>query len=194
MAQTFGIRAGINSANQSIKYDEEPEDALDLKSVLKFHVGVIAELPIAGDLSLETGLIYHGTGSKIDESFLGFNIKSQTNINYIQLPISLKYRADLGSVSIFAHAGPYVAFALNGNVTAEVLGNEESEDIEFGDGDLETNRLDYGLNVGAGVGFGPIDLGLNYGLGLANLSNSDDGSLTNRILSVSVTYRFGLSD
>ncbi len=191
MAQTFGIRAGINSANQNIKYDEDPiENTFDNKFILKFHAGVIADLPIVDDLSIETGLIYYGTGTKIDESFMGNAIKNQTNINFIQLPISLKYRANMGAASIFVHAGPYTAFALTGNFTSEVAGEEITQDVKFGDGDLHTNRLDYGMNIGAGVGFGPLDLGINYGFGIANLGNMDDRTITNRILSLSLTYRF----
>lgn len=189
MAQTFGIRAGINSATHGVSFDDDPLEGydFDFKSVLKFHVGAVVELPVAGDLSIETGLIYHGTGAKIDESAF----KNQININYIQLPLSLKYRADLGTLSLFIHAGPYAAYALDGNGSTEILGVSTEEDIDFGDGAGEYNRLDFGLNGGAGIGFGPLDLGVNYGYGLADLVNLNGVRVSNQVLSVSLTYRFG---
>jgi hypothetical protein len=47
--------------------------------------------------------------------------------------------------------------------------------------------------MGARVEINSILIGANYGLGLANISNyaSDGSSVHNRVLSISVGYKFG---
>lgn len=70
----------------------------------------------------------------------------------------------------------------------------EEEDIKWGsDYESDFKRLDFGLTMGAGVEINSIQIGLTYGLGLANISPStDNGSkINNRVLGLSVGYKFG---
>lgn len=191
MAQSFGLRVGVNSTNIGVAFDEDPmtEDEFDYDAVLRFQVGFVAEVPLAGPIGIETGVIYNGYGAKND--FLG---ETDLRLDYIQVPLLLKLRAELGGVSLFLHGGPYASIAIGGQSKTEVLGTTTTDDVEFGDGLDEFSRLDFGLLVGGGVGLGPIDLGVNYGYGLANISNFDDFRLANRLLSLTLTYRFGAAE
>ena len=69
----------------------------------------------------------------------------------------------------------------------------DTESVEWGsDDDSDLKRLDFGVVIGAGVQIESILVGLNYGLGLANVgTTSDDGYKENhRVLSLTVGYKF----
>ncbi len=53
-------------------------------------------------------------------------------------------------------------------------------------------RMDFGINVGAGIELGSIGIGVQYGVGLNRLSTMgiDDENNRNRVLSLSVSYKF----
>ncbi len=187
MAQSVGLRVGVNSTNIGVAFDEDPatEDEFDFDAAIRFQVGLVAEIPLAGPVGIETGVIYNGYGAK------GGNlIEGDLRLDYIQIPLTLKLRADIGELSLFVHGGPYAALAFGGKDETTFFGISTEDEVNFGDGIDEYNRLDFGLLVGGGVGFGPIDLGVNYGYGLANIRNLDDIRLANRLLSLTLTYRF----
>ena len=172
-------------------FDENPttEDEFDFDAVLRFQVGFVAEIPLAGPIGIETGVIYNGYGAKND-----FLVDTDVRLDYIQVPLLLKLRAEVGELSLFLHGGPYASLAIGGKTTTEILGTTTTDDIEFGDGTDEYSRLDFGLLVGGGLGFGPVDVGVNYGYGLANIRNWNDTRVANRLLSLTLTYRFGATD
>jgi outer membrane protein W len=198
-AQTFGVKGGLNLANWLVKDDVDTYSD-DFKMALGLNLGVTAEFPINDMLSFETGLMFNTKGFAMKESmdFFGetMEIKSKTTLNYIDIPLTVKATFAAGSSNIFALAGPYVGIGLSGKTKATVTYGGESEtdteDMEFGSEDDQMKRLDYGLIIGAGVDFGTISVGASYGLGLGNLvNNPEDGSkVNNRVISISVGYKF----
>ena len=73
--------------------------------------------------------------------------------------------------------------------------DSEEEDVEWGSDEEndDLKRLDFGLTMGAGVEISSIQIGLTYGLGLANISSYNDNGnkINNRVLGISVGYKFG---
>lgn len=187
-SQSIGLRVGVNSTNFGVAFDDDitSEDEFAFDAVIRFQAGLVAEFPIAGPVGIETGLFYTGHGAKND--FLGTSY--ETRLDYLQLPLLLKLRGEVGQISLFLHAGPYASFAISGVNKFEIAGVGTTEDIDFGDKDGEYSRLDFGLLVGGGIGFGPIDVGLNYGYGLAKILNADNVRVGNRALSLTLSYRF----
>lgn len=94
---------------------------------------------------------------------------------------------------------PYVGMGLFGMYKTEDTFDGEtetdSETIDWGSvkGESDFKRLDYGLTMGAGVEINVIQIGLTYNLGLANISPySDKGyKRNNRVLALSLGYKFG---
>lgn len=197
-SQTFGIRAGVNYANH--KFSNITEEESDyLKPLLAYHFGVVGDFNLSGNLSLEASLLYSGLGSKflLEEGEDFFD--SKTSLNYLKLPVLLKYRFGSESFSFFVNAGPYIAYGLNGKVAtkSKIFGIEfdETDKIDFKEDEI--NRLDYGILAGVGVGFGSFDVGLNYGLGLNTLYDiydengvKTDDTVKNSFFSLSLTYKF----
>ncbi len=196
-AQTFGLRAGVNFANMLVK-DEDETYSEDFKMNPGFHIGPTAEFPINDIFSFETGLIASTKGFKIDESESGFDYKLKANLIYLDIPLTAKASYDVNFGKIYGAVGPYLGMGLIGKYKSEMsFGGEtetDTEDVEWGSGeDADLKRLDYGLTVGAGVEINGIQVGLSYGLGLANTSPDSEGDYkaSHRVLSVSIGYKFG---
>jgi opacity protein-like surface antigen len=202
-AQTFGVKAGLNLANMHTE-DDSGTLSDDFKSQVGFHAGVTAEFPITEMLSFEAGLLASTKGFKQDseETILGTTVsyKASSNLLYVDVPLTLKATFGISDgANLFVQAGPYLGMGLSGKYKTEttVAGQTEKEesDIKWGSNADEDDlkRMDFGLTGGAGVEFNNISVGLSYGLGLANISayTEENAKINNRVLGISVGYKFG---
>lgn len=194
-AQTFGVKAGLNMANQSAKDDNDSYDS-DNKMLLGFNAGVTAEFSVNDAFSVETGLILDSKGFKVEYTDMnGDKQTGKASLMYLDIPINAKYAFDLSGTKLYLAAGPYIGFGLTGKFKGD-----SDVDVKWGsstgdansDGD-DYKRLDFGLNFGAGVEFGAIGVGVQYGLGLSNISPYSDGGYKekNKLFSISLAYKFG---
>lgn len=198
LAQTFGLKAGLNISNMLFEDDDDTYSD-DFDALPGFHAGVAMELPFTNILSLETALQVSTKGFEFMETESGFEVTSKTTPLYIDVPITLKATNDLGGASIYGLAGPYIGFGVGGEVKAEAsgggIGFGASEDIEWGnDEDEDTFKpFDFGVLLGGGVQIGSFQVGVSYALGLANISPYTDfgTKIANRVFSVSAGYWFG---
>jgi len=200
----FGIKAGFNLANMTDK-DRNGTYSNDYKMKEGFHLGVTAEYSISNNFSLEPGLLYSSKGFTKPEYKAGIDGHTvdepeiKITSNYLEVPINAIYKINLGSVKILLNAGPYLAYALSGKLKANKIWfgiNEDQTERKLKIGNQATDdfkALDYGLNAGAGIEFKKISLGLQYGLGLANIAPSSDigYTLNNKVISLSLSYKFG---
>jgi len=173
-AQKWGIKAGTNFSTLAID-----DDGFDTERKFGVHLGAVAEFEIFEKLAFEPGMFFSQKGTSYDVEG-----DYDSRMNYLDIPLNLKYK--LGN--FFLQGGPLVGIGLNGT---QNFGEEGDEDVKFGSGDNETKRLDMGLTLGAGMNFNNFQVSANYGFGLRNLSNIDDMSVKNRVLSVSIGYYFG---
>lgn len=200
-AQNFGLKGGLNLSTMLIKDDDTYID--DFKMKPGFNIGATAEFPLAEMISFETGLLLSTKGFKIseEETFMGETIEMEGKMNllYLDIPLTAKATFDLGGAKIYGVFGPYLGIGLIGKIKSETTYDGETEtdeeDIEWGSDEDESDlkRLDFGLTMGAGVEINFIQIGLTYGLGLANISPYTDGGskINNRVLGLSVGYKFG---
>jgi hypothetical protein len=179
-AQRFGIKAGLSMANAKYEYTET---SISTENLICFQAGLIGELPISDALYLNAGALFSQKGTKL--SLLGMEVKFP--VNYVEIPLNLAYKYDLGPLKLFAQAGPYLGYGLS----AKMTGSGIDETINFGTEPNQMKRLDYGANFGAGIEIGAVQIGANYGLGLANISNDPDETMKNGVLSFTVALLFG---
>lgn len=179
-AQKIGIKAGLSLANAQYEYTQTNIPTSNLTGVL---AGLIWEAPISNEIYFNSGILFSQKGTKLN--LLGVEIKFP--INYLEIPINLAYKYDLGTSKLFAQTGPYLGVGLS----AKMKGAGEEETIEFGSGTDQMKRIDLGFNFGAGLEIKKVQLGINYGLGLINLSNDPDELMKNGALSFSVAVFFG---
>ena len=202
-SQEFGIKAGFNSSNMHVVEDGSIISE-DFNMRTGFHIGATAEFPLTEIFSLETGLLISTKGviykQLLTEEDTGFNYESKVNLSplYLDIPVTAKASFDIGGgAKIYGVFGPYAAIGLSGKIKQEesINGATTSEeiDIEWGS-DIESSnfkRMDFGLIMGAGVELNSIQIGLNYSLGLANISPQTNVKVNNRVLGISVGYKFG---
>lgn len=187
-AQVLGVKAGLNLSNMLVK-DDNNTYSDDHKMKPGFHLGVTAEVPFEEMFSFETGLLFTQKGYKYESSFMGTTYEGTLNLNYIEIPLNGKITYDMGSAKIYGLLGPYVGFGLSG----KYKNDDDDSKVEWGSDEDEDDlkRLDFGLNVGAGVEIDALTIGISYGLGLANISPYSDGGYkaNNRVIGISVGYK-----
>lgn len=198
--QSFGVKAGVNFSNMVAK-DNDRTYSDNYNNSIGYHLGVTVESPITDLVSVESGLFYttKGYNTTATATILGVTTKTdfRYDVNYIEIPVLAKVNYDVGGAVIFATAGPYLGYGLNGKLKSDItIGSTTTTstvDLEWGDtDDDDSKRVDYGLSVGAGVKVNSVVVGVNYGMGLANLAPvSDNGyRVNNRVIGISVGFAF----
>ena len=179
-AQHIGIKGGLNLAK--MKFEAANVDWAT-NSLTAFQVGLVGDFEISDPIYFNTGLLFSQKGTKLN--VLGVDVKIP--VNFLEIPLNIAYKYDLGEAKLYGQAGPFIGIALTGKTKS----GDDEEDIEFGSDDDEWKRLDAGLNFGAGVEIAAVQLGVNYGLGLANLANEEDAMIKTGVFSITAAYFFG---
>lgn len=200
------LRAGVNLANISVNDAGGVNSANNLTS---FQVGILTDIPLAGIVHLQPGLIYTGKGSKVErgeEGGLGY-YKATVNPYYVEIPATVLVKIPLSANSRFiAGAGPYLGVGVAGKRKVESAFLNTERSIKFSNDDPTTfgedegaalgvlRRFDYGFNSTVGIEGKSLVLSANYGYGLAKLQsgtdNGADNNNKNRVLSFTVGFKF----
>ena len=189
----FGIKAGLNLPNIVLN-DKGSNSSMSANDEdLCFNIGIFAEFPQTKTFSFETGLLFttKGVKKKTDLVASDYYVEDRLKIYYIDIPLHAK--VSLGG--FYAVFGPYFGMGLNGKMISEVTNGNLTKstreyEIELGS-DKALKKFDYGLDLGIGLEGKKVQWGLTYSWGLANITNSNDGtSLSNRVFSMSLGYKF----
>ena len=192
----IGIKGGLNLSNLHNNDDRGADySTVDYKIKPGFHIGATVEIPIYKVLSLETGLLmssqgYRSTYTDIFEFEKG---KESLFSLYLNIPLAAKVTFSAGHVKIYGAIGPYIGIGLFGKFKWDFPLDSDSETVSWGsDPDSDHfKRLDYGLIGGPGIEIKSLQIGLSYGLGLRNISPEEGVKASNRVLRLSVGYKFG---
>ena len=192
-AQVFtskGIKLGLNCSTLSSNFD------IDFNSKLCYLFGGFLTFGLPGGLAFQPELLYSNKGAKYEERFDGDVAKLWIILNYLEMPLLVKYGFPMSSASQLTpsiYAGPYGAYRLSGKAKVEFDGQTETEDINSD----EMKTIDYGLVLGAGLDFpmgrGKITFDIRYALGLANLAKNQAGEdevTKNRSFQAMIGYGF----
>jgi hypothetical protein len=205
----FYLKGGVNYATFS-KSDENTRID-DANRVTSFHAGVMGDVPLGTNFSLQPGLFFTGKGSKTekgDPNSLNY-WKATSNPMYIEVPVNLVAKIHMDQYSrIYFGAGGYAAAGIAGKnkVESKIFGlqSNSERDIVFSNDNPFTSRqedfgygkikrIDYGLNGVAGIEFNKFSFGANYGYGLAKINaNERDNANDNgkhRVLSFSLAVK-----
>jgi hypothetical protein len=203
----FGARAGFNLTSASYKIDVSGFDAPDTKFKPGFQIGVVGELALTDAIFLQPGILFATQGYKVEDSGEDkqynekWDDKETFSLNYLQIPINVQYKLDLGGMNLLLQAGPYLGYAIGGKYKYEwndedAYGKDsgsKEEDLKFGSDAAkgEIKPFDFGIGLGVGLQFSNLQVGLGYNLGLTNLSNADKVTVKNNGLAVTLTFLFG---
>ncbi len=178
-AQRTGIKAGLALGNAHYEY---AQTSISTSNLTGGQIGIVFELPLSSEVFINTGILYTQKGTKL--SLLG--IEGEMPIEYIDFPLGLTYKYDMGNSKLYFQAGPYLGVG----ISAKMKAGTNSQTIEFGSETDQMKKIDLGLNFGAGIEIKKIQLGVNYGLGMVNLSNDPDEVMKNGVLSFSLAVFF----
>ena len=175
-AQTrFGINAGAVLAN--LKGEEGGEEQ-EMDSKIGITAGIRADVGLSENFRFRPGLNFVQKGGKQEFDFLGTQIKSTITLNYLELPLNFVYNAPAGNGKFFIGAGPVLGFGLSGKTKVESGGEEQTEDVNFGDAEDEVKSFEFAGNVLAGYECASgLYFQANYNPGFSNLSNAPDSEL-----------------
>lgn len=189
-AVTFGIRLGVDL--QNLNGHDYADNKLDNDPLLKFNVGVNAEVPIATDWFIQPGILYKTKGAK--------NGDTKLNIGYIEVPVYALYKPDLGNGHLLLGVGPYIGFGVGGRVGDKAITFTKSVSTSeyFPNQGAYLKRVDAGGNLLFGYEFDSnLSFQLNAQLGLANIAptltsggSKATASFKNTGFGLSVGYRF----
>jgi hypothetical protein len=192
----FGVLGGVNL--QNINGKDTDGDKLENTLIPGFHAGVNILIPIADEIYFQPGLLFSTKGAELfDIDILDF-LNTKTRMNYLEIPLNLVYRGQLGNNFILLGLGPYVAYAINGNL---IVGDTKTE-LDFDNEvmvftGLVMRRFDAGANIFAGYELASgLFFQLNAQLGLLNINpevtsnNNDERAWKNTGFGLSLGYRF----
>ena len=171
----FGVKAGVNLA--SITGD----NTNGIKNTVGASVGVMADISFSDLISFHPELLFSQKGAKQEDS--GFKV--DTRLNYIDLPLLLRVKAD----GLFFEAGPQVGFLASHKTEAtyngSTIGSSSSTD--------GIRKVDVGYIAGVGYQLPQgLELGLRYNGGISDLSDPSGSSKSrNSVFQFQVGYLFG---
>lgn len=176
MAISFGVKGGVNFATVTGDDFESPD------SRTSFHVGVLAEFPLADIFSLQVEALYSGQGFKtnIDGGLFGGDGDVEYQLDYVNVPVLAKVYIIEG---LSVEVGPQFSFKVN-----EEIDTDPSDDP----GDTDLNEAeDFDFGVAAGLTF-QTDMGLfasgRYNLGVTDII--EDVDVKNSVFQIGIGYKF----
>lgn len=195
----FAVLGGVNYQNFSAK--DFNGDKLTGTGIIGFHAGINAQLRLAPEFYFQLGLLFSTKGSEITDG----DVTGTYGLSYIELPLNLVYKSQLGSGFVMIGFGPYVGYAITGKANYDAGLGSVASDVEFKNvveaGDPLTTTyfkaLDIGGNLFTGYEMaGGIFIQLNTQFGMVNIHPEDnrfpggESSLKNIGFGLSLGYRF----
>ena len=163
----LGIKGGLNVANLM-------GDVKDVAIRTSIHAGLVAEIIVSDNFSVQPELLYSGQGAS-DTSEGGGRFK----LDYITLPVLAKFPI---AKNLYLETGPQVGFL----ISAKNKTNESNEKIE----DLKT--IDFGLNAGLNYELNNgVFFQARYNLGLTDIGIAGDNNrASNAVIQISIGKLF----
>jgi hypothetical protein len=164
-AQGFGVTAGATFSKLS------GDDVTGEENKTGFAGGVFYEFKAGEALVIRPELLYimKGTGAEgTDENF---------SLDYIQLPILVKYKFGSGTTKPFLMIGP--AFGMN--VNCDSFGFDCSDEDEL-------EKLEISGIIGGGVQINQFDVNVRYDMGFTDVIDGSD--VKNRTWVIMLGYNF----
>ena len=170
----FGVKGGITLAN--IKAVPDTFEGYKWENKMGLAGGLSMELGLAKGFSLQPEVLYVQKGAKISVSEGEITGTVKFNVDYIEIPVLLKYNLISSGLTIpSVYAGPYFGFNTRARLVFKVDGypeeylelKDEIKDTEFG--------LTFGLGLTQKLGIMKVTLDARYDLGLSNIAEEAEG-------------------
>jgi hypothetical protein len=202
-ADTGGVHIGIlgGCSLQTFIGKDYWGEKLDNKFTPGFHGGGNVILHIGPDLYLQPGLLFTVKGAK--QNIITDNITKTVSLSYLEVPLNVLFRPQLGAGHMLLGLGPYAAYGLSGNertktgpviieLTVKYLADAADEPTTY----IYYRGPDAGANIFVGYEFyNQIFCQFNAQMGLIKINSdyglpNDNTSKKNLGFGLSAGYRF----
>lgn len=185
----LGALAGVDVADQAGQDVFAPHDRLG------FIGGASLAYRFADRWSIQADALYVQKGGKQNSDQEPEDIPDELFLEYLEVPLLLKFALGTGSTRPELFAGPSVAFELG--CTYDVFPDGSSNPVSCADAGLQTRSIDVGIAFGGDLeiplGSGHFVIDARGIVGLGSFDDSEDElDFRNRILALMVGYRFDL--
>lgn len=166
------------------------------KTVIGVHIGLFYSVRLSEYVDLQPEVAFVQRGYWFDQTPL-YDANYVVKINYLGLPVAIRYRLPIDAFHAHVFAGPYVAVKLSANGYIEYEGKTEVKSL------ASVKPFDYGIVMGLGshvdIGAGQMIVDLQFNWGLHNMMSQpsshvdlyeDPGTVRNLALALIVGYRF----
>jgi len=160
---TYGATAGISLS--TLSFDPSSEAEYGFRTGLV--AGAFATWPLGSRLAIQPEGLFTQKGAKLDEAGIDATIK----IDYLEVPVLVKYAITGGDRAWHVFGGPSVAFKLRSSSSATFGGSTVETD-----NDESIEDVDYGVVMGVGLDVGRFTVNGRFTLGLGNI-NADDSDI-----------------
>ena len=191
---SFQVKAGLNLSS----YIGENSDHSKFKPGARIGVGM--EYQFTDLISLQPSLFFSQKGAKYSSGYEGTVVDADADVKinqlYLELPINVQFRFNLAdNTNLVIATGPYLACGVGGKTKFDggasiggITVNGGDKVNTFGSDDLDYNRFDAGWNIGLGVEFGKILVGLDTQLGFCKVM--DGNAPHNASIGITLGYKF----
>lgn len=180
----YGLRIGPSFSK--VNSDDAELDGGNWQTGL--NLSVIMGIPLTSEMPLyiETGLSYTEKGGKKKVTSLEGKKKMTYDLNYLEIPIVLKYIYDIdGHFTVQPYFGGYLACGISGKIKNY---GERKAFNSFSDDAFQ--RFDGGLRFGIGAGYEMFYADLAFDLGLSNICHDMFDTSHNRSLKLNFGVNF----
>lgn len=201
-AQTLIPRAGVTISGSSYRPNADFAQRSTQQPLVGFTAGVGYDIFINDRFSVVPEINFAQKGMNISEidypDGYEYKLNSEYKLNYLEVPVLVKMKFG-GVTKFYVNAGPSVALGLGGTYKFRStfgglpLNEDVTSKIKFADKPADydgnnvyiDNRIDAGLQVGAGVLLmGKVSVDVRYCLGLTDIYKEYDSK--NKVLQFSV--------
>lgn len=186
----FGVKAGLNLSKASFD-----KDVLSADNRTGFVVGPMAEvtLPVVG-LGIDAALLYDNKSVKAKAEVAGEEVSKSETLQYIDIPINLKYSVGLGSVAgVFVTTGPQFSYNIGGkkifNQSYSLKSSEFSWNVGAGVKLLSHLQVAYNYNIALGT-TADVNKDGAFGTITGAVGDALGGKMKNNTHQVTVAYLF----
>lgn len=162
-----GIKGGITLAN--IKSVPPTFEGYKWETKMGLAGGVFLEIGLPGPISIQPEVLYVQKGAKISFAEGEITGTLKANIDYIEIPLLLKFNLVSGGLTIPSfYAGPYFGFNTKAEFVISAAGYTETQDIKD-----DIKNTEFGVTFGLGLtqklGVMKLTFDARYDLGISNI-------------------------
>ena len=164
----IGLQGGVNVASLRLS---PAESGFSFSTLTRPAAGAVVDVGLSDRLSVYLAPMFLGKGSQFrieaDDFFFEDSLTGQFRLSYLELPVLLRV-SGRGKVQPYVMAGPTVGYLLGARIRGQSRDIEKEKDAKE-----DFKKLDFGLDVGAGLRFPAGSASLfvegHYVLGLWNI-------------------------